>query len=407
MVDMTSQHSPVRVCVLGSTGSIGVNTLDVMARHPGRYEVVALCGGRRVDELLAQCLQWRPRWAVMSRESEAQALRTALKDAGSRTEVLSGEPALCDIASHADVDVVMGAIVGAAGLTPCLAAARAGKRLLLANKEALVVGGALFMQAVEQGGATLLPIDSEHSAIFQCLPEDRRTWGERIDHIVLTASGGPFRQRDPSTFDCITPDQACAHPNWVMGRKISVDSATMMNKALEVIEARWLFNLKPRDIKVVIHPQSIIHSMVVCRDRSVLAQMGTPDMRVPIAYGLSWPDRIESGADLLDFTRLSALTFEEPCAQRYPGLQLAWQTLEGPEGSTCVLNAANEMAVAAFLDERIRFDQIHAVNAQTLSDVALSPGCVASVDALLDLDAQARRAAEHVVARLSSTIAHR
>jgi 1-deoxy-D-xylulose-5-phosphate reductoisomerase len=407
MVDMTSQHPTVRVCVLGSTGSIGTNTLDVMARHPGRYEVVALCGGRRVDELLAQCLQWRPRWAVMSRESEAQALRAALKAAGSRTEVLSGEAALCDLAAHEDVDVVMGAIVGAAGLTPCLAAARAGKRLLLANKEALVVGGALFMEAVEQGGATLLPIDSEHSAIFQCLPEDRSTWGERIDHIVLTASGGPFRQRDPATFDGITPDQACAHPNWVMGRKISVDSATMMNKALEVIEARWLFNLKPRDIKVVIHPQSIIHSMVVCRDRSVLAQLGTPDMRVPIAYGLSWPDRIESGADLLDFTRLSALTFEEPCALRYPGLQLAWQTLEGPEGSTCLLNAANEVAVAAFLDGRIRFDQIHAVNAQTLSDVALLPGCVDSVDALLALDAQARRAAEAVAARLSSTIAHR
>jgi 1-deoxy-D-xylulose-5-phosphate reductoisomerase len=306
------------------------------------------------------------------------------------------------VASHADVDVVMGAIVGAAGLMPCLAAARSGKRLLLANKEALVVGGALFMQAVEQGGATLLPIDSEHSAIFQCLPEDRRTWAQRIDHIVLTASGGPFRQADPATFAGITPEQACAHPNWVMGRKISVDSATMMNKALEVIEARWLFNLQPKDIKVVVHPQSIIHSMVVCRDRSVLAQLGTPDMRVPIAYGLSWPERIESGADLLDFTSLKALTFEEPSAERYPGLQLAWQTLTGPEGSTCVLNAANEVAVQAFLDRRIRFDQIHAVNARTLDAQALSAGAAASVDALLDLDAQSRRLAGSVVEALAA-----
>jgi 1-deoxy-D-xylulose-5-phosphate reductoisomerase len=259
-----------KLCVLGSTGSVGTNTLDVVARHPGRFEVFALAGGRRVDELLAQCLRWRPAFAVMSDEAAAARLRAALRDAlpveGVRTQVMSGEAALCEIASHPEVSVVMGAIVGAAGLAPCLAAARAGKRLLLANKEALVVGGALFMQAVEEGGATLLPIDSEHSAIFQCLPEDRSTWAQRIDHIVLTASGGPFRERDPQTFASITPDQACAHPNWVMGRKISVDSATMMNKALEVIEARWLFNLQPDQIKVVLHPQSIIHSMVVCRD---------------------------------------------------------------------------------------------------------------------------------------------
>jgi 1-deoxy-D-xylulose-5-phosphate reductoisomerase len=388
---------PARVCVLGSTGSIGTNTLDVMSRHPERYEVLALTGGQRVDELLAQCLQWRPRWAVMSRPQEAQTLQQHLKAAGANTEVLHGEQALCDVAAHADVDVVMGAIVGAAGMMPCLAAARAGKRLLLANKEALVVGGALFMQAVEQGGGTLLPIDSEHSAIFQCLPEDRQTWAQRIDHIVLTASGGPFRQTDPTTFARITPEQACAHPNWVMGRKISVDSATMMNKALEVIEARWLFNLRPQDIKVVVHPQSIIHSMVVCRDRSVLAQMGTPDMRVPIAYGLSWPDRIESGADLLDFTALKALTFEVPDALRYPGLQLAWQTLNGPEGSTCVLNAANEVAVQAFLERRIRFDQIHEVNARALDRQPLSAGATTSVAALLDLDDQSRRVAQAVV----------
>ena len=257
------------------------------------------------------------------------------------------------------------------------------------------------MEAVKQGGATLLPIDSEHSAIFQCLPEDPATWATRIDHIVLTASGGPFRDRDPATFADITPDQACAHPNWVMGRKISVDSATMMNKALEVIEARWLFGLSPDQIRVVLHPQSIIHSMVVCRDRSVLAQLGTPDMRVPIAYGLSWPERIESGAALLDFTKLSALTFRAPEHARYPGLQLAWDTLRGVPGSTCVLNAANEVAVDAFLHRRIRFDQIHGVNLQTLSDCVVAVGAAASVEGLLSLDQDARRVAESVVAGLA------
>jgi 1-deoxy-D-xylulose-5-phosphate reductoisomerase len=392
-----------KLCVLGSTGSVGTNTLDVVARHPGRFEVFALAGGRRVDELLAQCLRWRPAFAVMSDEAAAARLRAALRDAlpveGVRTQVMSGEAALCEIASHPEVSVVMGAIVGAAGLAPCLAAARAGKRLLLANKEALVVGGALFMQAVEEGGATLLPIDSEHSAIFQCLPEDRSTWAQRIDHIVLTASGGPFRERDPQTFASITPDQACAHPNWVMGRKISVDSATMMNKALEVIEARWLFNLQPDQIKVVLHPQSIIHSMVVCRDRSILAQLGTPDMRVPIAYGLSWPERIESGAELLDFLSLKALTFEAPSASRYPGMQLAWDTLRGPEGSTCVLNAANEVAVEAFLQGRLRFDRIHAVNAATLEALPLQAGMASSVEALLALDAQARGVAAERIAQ--------
>ncbi|RZL02972.1 MAG: 1-deoxy-D-xylulose-5-phosphate reductoisomerase [Rubrivivax sp.] len=402
MVDSSSPTpNRQRLCVLGSTGSIGTNTLDVVGRHPERFEIFALSGGRRVDELLAQCVQWRPRYAVMPREEDAQRLRQGLAQAGLRTEVLSGEQALCDIASHPEVDVVMAAIVGAAGLAPCLAAARSGKRLLLANKEALVVGGALFMSAVAEGGAALLPIDSEHSAIFQCLPEDVGTWCERIDHIVLTASGGPFRQRDPATLRDVTPDQACAHPNWVMGRKISVDSATMMNKALEVIEARWLFGLQPERIKVVLHPQSIIHSMVVCRDRSVLAQLGTPDMRVPIAYGLSWPNRIESGADLLDFTRLSALTFEEADAHRYPGLQLAWETLNGPAGSTCVLNAANEVAVDAFLTGRIRFDQIHAVNAQSLADCAVESGCCDSVEGLLALDAKARRIAQMVSSGLS------
>jgi len=387
------------VCILGATGSIGTNTLDVISRHPGRFEVFALSGASRVPELMAQCLRWRPRFAVMPDAAKAAELRQQVRAAGLSTEVLEGEQALCDIAAHPDVDVVMGAIVGAAGLPPCLAAARAGKRLLLANKEALVVGGALFMQAVAEGGATLVPIDSEHSAIFQCLPEDPTTWAQRIDHIVLTASGGPFRERDIASFADITPDQACAHPNWVMGRKISVDSATMMNKALEVIEARWLFGLAPQQIKVVLHPQSIIHSMVVCRDRSVLAQLGTPDMRVPIAYGLAWPQRIESGADMLDFTQLKALTFDAPDARRYPGLQLAWETLEAAPGDTCVLNAANEVAVDAFLQGSIRFDQIHQVNAQTLSDCQVPAGAADSVDGLLALDADARRVARGVVAR--------
>jgi 1-deoxy-D-xylulose-5-phosphate reductoisomerase len=389
---------PLRVSVLGSTGSIGTNTLDVIARHPGRFEVFALTGASRVPELLAQCQRWRPRFAVMPDLQAASRLREAVRECGLPTEVLHGEQALSDVAAHPDVDVVMGAIVGAAGLPPCLAAARAGKRLLLANKEALVVGGALFMRAVRDGGATLVPIDSEHSAIFQCLPEDPTSWARRIDHIVLTASGGPFRQRDPATFADITPEQACAHPNWVMGRKISVDSATMMNKALEVIEARWLFDLTPDQIRVVIHPQSIVHSMVVCRDRSVLAQLGTPDMRVPIAYGLSWPERIESGAEMLDFLQLGALTFEVPDASRYPGLQLAWQTLRAAPGHTCVLNAANEVAVEAFLQRRVRFDQIHRVNAETLARCTVPADAAESVAGLLALDADARRVAAGVVA---------
>jgi 1-deoxy-D-xylulose-5-phosphate reductoisomerase len=379
-----------RLCVLGSTGSVGSNTLDVVSRHPERFEVVALTGHQRVDELMAQCLHWKPRFAAMASPGAAGSLRQRLREAGSRTEVIDGADALVQLAAHPEVDTVMAAIVGAAGLLPCMAAARAGKRLLLANKEALVVGGAQFMAAVAAGGATLLPIDSEHSAIFQCLPEDRSQWKQRISHIVLTASGGPFRQRDPATLAAVTPDEACAHPNWVMGRKISVDSATMMNKALEVIEARWLFDLDPAQVRVVIHPQSIIHSMVVCRDSSVLAQLGTPDMRVPIAYGLAFPERIESGAEALDFISLGALTFEPPERARFPGLYLAWDALQGPHGSTAVLNAANEEAVAAFLDRRIGFDAIHRVNAETLQ--ALSPrlSLDAPVEALLELDQEAR-----------------
>jgi 1-deoxy-D-xylulose-5-phosphate reductoisomerase len=297
---------------------------------------------------------------------------------------------------------VMAAIVGAAGLAPCLTAARAGKRLMLANKEALVVGGALFMDAVAAGGATLLPIDSEHSAIFQCLPLDRADWPDTIHHILLTASGGPFRSRDPATLASVTPDEACAHPNWVMGRKISVDSATMMNKALEVIEARWLFALKPEQIEVVIHPQSIVHSMVVCRDNSVLAQMGTPDMRVPIAVGLAHPSRIESGADAIDFMRLGALTFEPPDHARYPGLRLAWDTLAAAPGSTAVLNAANEEAVAGFLAGTIRFDQIHTTNARTLEAVRIDAGDATSIEALVALDQRSRQQARREMAGLPS-----
>jgi 1-deoxy-D-xylulose-5-phosphate reductoisomerase len=381
---------------------VGTSTLDVLGRHPDRYEVVALTAHGRVKELLAQCLQWRPAFAVVAESGPARWLQESLAAEGLRTKVLHGPQSLVEVAAHPDVDAVMGAIVGAAGLEPCLAAARAGKRLMLANKEALVVGGALFMQAVVDGGATLLPIDSEHSAIFQCLPEDRSTWAQRIDHIVLTASGGPFRQRDPSTLHLVRPEEACAHPNWVMGRKISVDSATMMNKALEVIEARWLFNLTPDQIKVVIHPQSIIHSMVVCRDNSVLAQLGTPDMRVPIAYGLSFPERIESGASRLDFLQLKDLSFEPADAQRFPGLQLAWDTLRGPEGSTATLNAANEVAVAAFLGGTIRFDQIHTVNAGTLDSMTPSPDATRSVAGLLALDAEARSVASRIVTRMAA-----
>lgn len=392
-----------RITVLGSTGSIGGNTLDVLARHPERFEVFALSAATQVDMLLAQCAQFRPRYAVMASAPHAQALADKLQAQGLNTQVLTAPDALETIAAHPEVDAVMAAIVGAAGLAPCLAAARAGKRLLLANKEALVVGGEVFMRAVRQGGATLLPIDSEHSAIFQSLPQDPTTWAQRVEKIILTASGGPFRSRAAATLRDVTPEQACAHPNWVMGRKISIDSATMMNKALEVIEARYLFGLAPAQLEVVIHPQSIIHSMVQYRDTSVVAQLGTPDMRVPIAYGLSWPERITSGATALDFHALSAMTFEaiddHGHPERFPGLRLAWHALEAPTGTTAILNAANEVAVAAFLERRIRFDQIHAVNHATLE--AIVPAQPDSLLDLLALDAQARAAAQQLAARMA------
>lgn len=391
------------IAVLGSTGSIGTSTLDVIARHPERFEVFALTASTQIELMQQQCIQFKPRYAVMASEPHGQELEHKLRALGLSTRVLWGGEAITMVASHEQVDIVMAAIVGAAGLAPCLGAARAGKRLLLANKEALVVGGDVFMRAVAQGGATLLPIDSEHSAIFQSLPEDSRVWPSRVDKIILTASGGPFRTRDPKSLRDVTPEQACAHPNWVMGRKISIDSATMMNKALEVIEARFLFGMPAQQLEVVIHPQSVIHSMVQYKDNSVVAQMGTPDMRGPIAYGLSWPDRMVSGADALDFRAMSDMTFEaldtRGHSERFPGLKLAWAALNAPSGTTAVLNAANEVAVAAFLEKRIRFDQIHIVNVETLDAVITS--VPQSLEDLLALDSQSRACAARVVERMS------
>ena len=387
-----------RITVLGSTGSVGVNTLDVVAAHPDRFEIFALSAATQTELMLAQCVQFKPRYAVMVNPVQARLLAQKIKDLGLKTRVLDTPDALESIASHADVDAVMAAIVGAAGLAPCMAAAKAGKCLLLANKEALVVGGTLFMQTVRAGSAQLLPIDSEHSAIFQCLPEDPSTWAERVEKIILTASGGPFRTRDLATLRDVTPEQACAHPNWVMGRKISVDSATMMNKALEVIEAKYLFGLNSAQIEVVIHPQSIVHSMVQYLDTSVVAQLGSPDMRVPIAYGLAWPARISSGAKPLDFKAMANMTFEVPDHARFPGLQLAWEVLSATEGSTAVLNAANEIAVAAFLEKQIRFDQIHTVNRTMLDKIKVSD--VSTLEGLLALDNEARARATEFVRHL-------
>jgi len=380
------------ITILGSTGSIGTNTLDVLSNHLDRFQVFALTASKQVDLILAQCAKFKPKFAVMAQEDAGRLLAQRIKAEGLPVEVLWGPEALDQVSAHEEVHAVMAAIVGAAGLSPCLAAAHAGKRLLLANKEALVVGGEVFLNAVKKGGAVLLPIDSEHSAVFQSLPENPATWADRIDQIILTASGGPFRTRDVSTLKNVTPEEACAHPNWVMGRKISVDSATMMNKALEVIEARYLFGVSPAQLSVVIHPQSVIHSMVKYKDTSIVAQLGTPDMRVPIAYGLSWPERITSGAQTLDFHNLKPMTFEALDAQghpdRFPGLKLAWQSLSAASGTCAVLNAANEIAVEAFLNKQIRFDQIHQVNTETLSKV--QPPAPQSLSDLLALDAQSR-----------------
>ena len=391
------------VSILGSTGSIGVNTLDVIARQPELYQVFALTAHSRVDLMTAQCVQFRPRFAVMVSEPHGRELKRALSELSLPTEVLWGSDALDLVAAHEDVTTVMAAIVGAAGLASCIAAALAGKRLLLANKEALVVGGAFFMDAVARGGARLLPIDSEHSAIFQSLPENPQSWPTVIDKIILTASGGPFRTRDPATFDRVSPEEACAHPNWVMGRKISVDSATMMNKALEVIEAKFLFGVDAARIEVLIHPQSVVHSMVQFVDHSVVAQLGTPDMRGPIAYGLAWPSRHVSGASALDFANLSALSFEPFSSgghpQRFPGLGLAWEALAAVPGTTAVLNAANEVAVAAFLDRKIRFDQIHFVNLEALQRFVPVPP--ANLGDLLAIDQEARGHARAAIATLA------
>jgi 1-deoxy-D-xylulose-5-phosphate reductoisomerase len=392
-----------QLTILGSTGSIGVNTLDVVARHPGRFQIFALTGARQVDLMFAQCLAFKPRFVVMVSNDAAQQLADKIKAASLPTQVLSTPQALVEVASDERVDVVMAAIVGAAGLAPCLAAAKAGKKLLLANKEALVVGGQLFLDAVDAGGAKLLPIDSEHSAVFQSLPDNPAAWPAAVEKIILTASGGPFRARDPRSLLTVTPEEACAHPNWVMGRKISVDSATMMNKALEVIEAKYLFGVASHQIDVVIHPQSIIHSMVQFVDGSVVAQLGTPDMRMPIAYGLSWPDRIASGSENLDFRSMQAMTFEamdDPAHnQRFPGLRLAWEALAAPSGTTAVLNAANEVAVELFLNRQIRFDQIHHVNLGTLEKVL--PATPQNLEDLLAIDSLARDAAHATAVNLS------
>jgi 1-deoxy-D-xylulose-5-phosphate reductoisomerase len=386
------------ITILGSTGSIGTNTLDVLSNHLDRFQVFALTASKQVDLILAQCAKFKPQYAVMAQEDAGRLLAQRVKAEGLPVEVRWGPEALDWVSAHEEVHAVMAAIVGAAGLSPCLAAAHAGKRLLLANKEALVVGGEVFLNAVKKGGAVLLPIDSEHSAVFQSLPENPATWADRIDQIILTASGGPFRTRDVSTLKNVTPEEACAHPNWVMGRKISVDSATMMNKALEVIEARYLFGVAPAQLSVVIHPQSVIHSMVKYKDTSIVAQLGTPDMRVPIAYGLSWPERITSGAQTLDFHNLKPMTFEaiddHGHPDRFPGLKLAWQSLSAASGTCAVLNAANEIAVEAFLNRQIRFDQIHQVNTETLSKV--QPPAPQSLSDLLALDAQSRAIASAV-----------
>ena len=392
-----------RLAVLGSTGSIGASTLDVAARHPDRIEVVALTAATQVDKLLAQCERFRPRVAAMASAPHAAQLAEKIRQKGLEVRVDTAPAAIENIASSAEVDTVMAAIVGAAGLAPCLAAARAGKRLLLANKEALVVGGSLFMRAVREGGATLLPIDSEHSAIFQSLPEDPATWGQRVERIILTASGGPFRTWEPARLRSVTPEQACAHPNWRMGRKISVDSATMVNKALEIIEAHWLFGMPPEKLCALIHPQSVIHSMVQYLDGSIVAQLGTPDMRVPIAYGLAWPQRMASGSPELDFGALQGLTFEDMQSHghpaRFPSLALVWQVLRAPEGACAIFNAANEVAVEAFLQGRIRFDQIHAVIQSTLEAAACHPA--PDLPALLALDASARRTAQEAARKLA------
>jgi 1-deoxy-D-xylulose-5-phosphate reductoisomerase len=388
-----------QVSVLGATGSIGLSTLDVIARHPTRYQTFALSGFTRLSELENLCLRFRPRFAVVPDAAAAIALRGALQTAGLSTYVLVGEAGLCEVAAHPEVDVVMAAIVGAAGLKPTLAAVEAGKKVLLANKEALVMSGALFMQAVGKSGAVLLPIDSEHNAIFQCLPADYARGLQQVGvrRILLTASGGPFRQTPLAELRDVTPEQACAHPNWSMGRKISVDSASMMNKGLELIEACWLFAAKPSQVEVVIHPQSVIHSLVDYVDGSVLAQLGNPDMRTPIAHALAWPQRIDSGVSALDLLTIGRLDFQPPDESRFPCLRLARDAAESGGSAPALLNAANEVAVQAFLQKRIGFLQI----AEIITDVLnfIPAQAVESLDAVLEADMQARALAEQWLQR--------
>ncbi len=386
--------------VLGATGTIGVNTLDVVARHPEKFKIVALTANCQVEKLYRQCLQFEPEYAVMLNPDSAGELRHRLRQSGRGTEVLSGVEALEQVAALPQVDSVMAAIVGAAGLRPALAAAQSGKRVLLANKETLVMSGALFMDAVRRHGAELLPIDSEHNAIFQSLPRNFSSdlSENGVRRILLTASGGPFRTVPLSDLENVTPQQACAHPNWVMGKKISVDSATMMNKGLEVIEAHWLFNTAPEQIEVVIHPQSVIHSMVEYADGSVLAQLGNPDMRTPIAYALSYPERIDAGVTPLDLFKIARLDFEKPDFQRFPCLNLAYQALRRGGTAPAVLNAANEVAVAAFLEEKIPFKAIPAIIEKVLADITTR--AAESLPDVLSADESARRAAQSMVEAL-------
>lgn len=396
-----------QLTVLGSTGSIGCSTLDVVRHNPDLFSVTALVAGKNVERMAQQCLEFSPRYAVMDDAQSARTLKAMLSEHGSRTEVLSGQQAASDMAALDEVDQVMAAIVGAAGLVPTLAAIRAGKTVLLANKESLVTCGRLFMEAVQQSKARLLPVDSEHNAIFQSLPEtiqhnlgyaDLKQNG--VASILLTGSGGPFRETAIAELAAMTPDQACRHPNWSMGRKISVDSATMMNKGLEYIEARWLFNASAQQMEVLIHPQSVIHSMVRYRDGSVLAQLGEPDMRTPIAHTMGWPGRVSSGVKPLDFCKLSQLTFAAPDYDRYPCLKLAMDAFEQGQALTTALNAANEIVVAAFLASQIRFTDIAALNLAVLEQVdAQEPQ---SIEDVLAVDARAREIAHRQVARLAS-----
>ncbi len=392
-------NRPQQVTVLGATGSVGLSTLDVIARHPDLYQVFALTGFSRQSELLALCIKHTPRFAVLPTQEAARKLQDDLAAAGLDTRVLVGEGGLCEVAAHPQVDAVLAAIVGAAGLRPTLAAVEAGKKVLLANKEALVMSGALFMQAVRQSGAVLLPIDSEHNAIFQCLPLDyaRGLSPVGVRRILLTASGGPFRETPLSELHDVSPEQACAHPNWSMGRKISVDSASMMNKGLELIEACWLFDARPEQIEVVIHPQSVIHSMVDYVDGSVLAQLGNPDMRTPIAHALAWPQRIDSGVAPLDLFSIARLDFQAPDEQRFPCLRLARQAAEAGNSAPAMLNAVNEVAVAAFLDRRIRYPEIASMIDDVLNLEPVVP--LPDLDAVFDADSKARVLAEQWLSR--------